>query len=135
MQYDHTCSFHVSYCYTLLLLSAARPGVSFALSNYSKYKLSYDTCVGGILLVVQEIQPCTSYYVAVVFAIYRAPNMDQLMEINGLLWLQCCIVATCHGYNVLNAQGFKVQATMEKDQAKEIAQLLNEDGSNSSAML
>ena len=28
VQYDHTCSFHVSYCYTLLFLSAARPRIA-----------------------------------------------------------------------------------------------------------
>ena len=98
--------------------------------------LSCDTCVGRIFLVVPEIQACTSYYVAVAFAIHGARNTDQLTEMNGLLWLQRCIIATCHGYNVANAKGFKVQATVEKDQVKEIAQLLNEDSGNiKSAML
>ena len=96
----------------------------FALSNYSEYKLSCDTCVGRMLLVVPERQACTSYYVAVAFAIHGARNTDQLTEMNGLLWLQHRIIATCHGFKVSNAQGFQVQATVEKDQVKEIAWLL-----------
>ena len=98
----------------------------FAQSNYSEYKLSCDTCVGRMLLVVPEIQAYTSYYVAVAFAIHGAHNT----EMNRLLWLQYHIIATCHGYKVSNAQGFKVQATVEKDQVKEIARLLNEDSGN-----
>ena len=96
----------------------------FALSNYSEYKLSCDTCVGRMLLVVPEIQACTSYYVAVACAIHGARNTDQLTVMNGLLWLQHRIIATCHGFKVSNAQGFQVQATVEKDQVKEIAWLL-----------
>ena len=89
-----------------------------------------------MLLVVPEIQACTSYYVTVAFAIHGARNTDQLTEMNGLLWLQRRIIATCHGYKVSNAQGFKVQATVEKDQVKKIAWLLNEDSGNiNSAML
>ena len=83
----------------------------FALRNYSEYKLSFDTCVEGILLVVPEIQACTSYYVAVASAVHGTRNTDQLTEMNGyhmrviaLLWIQHRILATCHGYKVSNAK-------------------------------